>query len=437
MKKIFFLSGIMLIAFTSCKSHKTVKDDLIKVEDGHFIRNGKPWYFIGANYWYGAILGSKGEGGNRTRLIKELDLLKADGAENLRVLAGAEDPGGDPQRVSPALQTAPGVYNKDLLEGLDFFLSELGKRHMTAVLYLNNNWTWSGGFSQYVAWTRKPDTTNARGNGRRRFGFMGGGSFYQNDSAKQLFRNHIKFMLNRINQITGIPYKDDPAIMAWELANEPRPASNNAEDEFTEWINETAAYVKSIDPNHLVTTGSEGEMGCANDIGLFEKIHRSKNIDYLTIHIWPFNWRWLNPRDMAGTIDQSIKNTQDYLDRHLAIARKLNKPVVIEEFGMGRDGYSYKPGTPVTFRDRYYNTCLKRVVESASDKDLLAGADFWAYGGIGKPNPERQNNMWGPGDDYLGDPPMEAQGLNSVFNDDPTVKIIKDYSKQVAKAAER
>lgn len=46
--------------------------------------------FVGTNFWYGAILGSEGEGGNRERLHKELDFLKSIGINNLRVLVGAD-----------------------------------------------------------------------------------------------------------------------------------------------------------------------------------------------------------------------------------------------------------------------------------------------------------------------------------------------------------
>jgi len=50
-----------------------------------FIVNNKPWYFIGANYWYGGLLANDQKG--RERVKKELDFLKKKGVTNLRVMA--------------------------------------------------------------------------------------------------------------------------------------------------------------------------------------------------------------------------------------------------------------------------------------------------------------------------------------------------------------
>lgn len=149
--------GILLLG--SCNSRRetnsSVESQFISIKNGQFIRKGKPYYYIGTNYWYGASLGSSGEGGNRKRLVKELDLMKANGIDNLRILAGAEGPNGEPRRVSPAMQMEPGRYDENLLDGLDFLLDEMRKREMVAILFVNNAWEWFGGFSQYVNWHRR------------------------------------------------------------------------------------------------------------------------------------------------------------------------------------------------------------------------------------------------------------------------------------------
>ncbi len=142
MKRIATLL-IAAILTISCQSEKS----FIIVENSKFIKNGKPYHFVGTNYWYGALLGAKS--GNRERLLKELDELKAYGISNLRVLVGAEG-GSQDFTVREALQTEQGKYNEELLEGLDFLLSEMKKRDLTAILYLNNNWEWSGGMAKYL-----------------------------------------------------------------------------------------------------------------------------------------------------------------------------------------------------------------------------------------------------------------------------------------------
>ena len=134
----------------SCGHEKKDGDDFIRVENGHFVRNGKPYYYVGTNFWYGAILASEGNGGNRQRLSKELDEMKRMGIDNLRILVGSDGERGVTTKVEPTLQEKPGVYNDTILAGLDYLLQEMGKRQMVAVLYLNNSWEWSGGYGFYL-----------------------------------------------------------------------------------------------------------------------------------------------------------------------------------------------------------------------------------------------------------------------------------------------
>ena len=153
-KRNLILSMLLLLFALSCTttSQKQQTKDFVRVENGHFVRNGKPYYYVGTNFWYGAILGSEGEGGNRQRLCRELDSLKSMGIDNLRILVGSDGERGIAAKVEPTLQVAPGVYNDTIFAGLDYLLTEMSKRDMLAVLYLNNSWEWSGGYGQYLQW---------------------------------------------------------------------------------------------------------------------------------------------------------------------------------------------------------------------------------------------------------------------------------------------
>ena len=141
MKKLFTIILILTMTTFAVSSFAIEKNKAFASTDGcSFIINGKPYRFIGANFWYGAILGTEGTGGNRERLIKELDFLKSAGVDNLRVMIGADGLSGVPTKVEPTLQLKPGVYNDTIFDGLDFLLSEMRKREMYAVLFFTNSW---------------------------------------------------------------------------------------------------------------------------------------------------------------------------------------------------------------------------------------------------------------------------------------------------------
>ncbi len=108
-KRNLILSMLLLLFALSCTttSQKQQTKDFVRVENGHFVRNGKPYYYVGTNFWYGAISGSEGEGGNRQRLCRELDSLKSMGIDNLRILVGSDGERGVAAKVEPTLQVAP------------------------------------------------------------------------------------------------------------------------------------------------------------------------------------------------------------------------------------------------------------------------------------------------------------------------------------------
>lgn len=399
----------------------SAKKGFVQVKDGHFVRDGIPYYYVGTNFWYGAILGSEGQGGNRARLCKELDRMRAMGIDNLRILVGSDGQRGIKTKVEPTLQEAPGVYNDTILAGLDYLLMEMGKRRMVAVLYLNNSWEWSGGYGYYLEQAGEGKAPRPDEDGYP--AFMKFVARYATcEKAHQLFYDYVRFILSRTNRYTGLKYTDDPAIMSWQIGNEPRAFSTEALPAFEKWLAEASALIRSLDANHLVSIGSEGSWGCENDYGVYERICADKNIDYCNIHLWPYNWGWARADHLVEDLAVSCRNTKDYIDRHLAICARLSKPLVMEEFGYPRDGFSFSLSSTTEGRDGYYKYVFSLVGDNVEKGGYFAGCNFWGWGGFAKPRHEQ----WEVGDDYTGDPAQEAQGLNSVFvTDTTTLQVVK------------
>ena len=412
-----------------CQQKTMERQDFVRVEDGHFVRDGKPYYYVGTNFWYGAILGSEGQGGDRKRLCRELDEMKRMGIDNLRILVGADGERGVKTKVEPTLQVKPGVYNDTILAGLDYLLQEMGRRRMVAVLYLNNSWEWSGGYGFYL---------EHAGEGRQpRPDEVGYAAFMQamakyatNEKAHQLFYDYVRFILSRTNRYTGLKYVDDPAIMSWQIGNEPRAFSKEALPAFEKWIAEAAALIRSLDKNHLVSVGSEGAWGCENDLGAWTRISADENIDYCNVHLWPYNWGWAKPDSLTEHLPRACENTKKYIDEHLAVCDSLGKPLVMEEFGYPRDGFKFTLDSPTQGRDGYYKYVFSLVADNAEQGGKFAGCNFWGWGGFAKPRHEQ----WQVGDDYTNDPAQEAQGLNSVFaGDSSTLAVIKEQVDRMSR----
>ncbi len=406
----------------------------VTVKNHQFFIGNKPYYFIGTNYWYGTLLGlEKDKKRGIKRLRKELDFLKTNGVTNLRIMAGAEGSGliNGVTRVAPPLQPVQGKFNVEMLDGLDIILNEMGKRNLKAIIFFSNNWEWSGGFQQYLIWNnlvpKDQETRKLTWDEQRDIV----AKFYSCAPCKIAYNEQVNLVMNRTNKITKKKYINDSAIMAWELANEPRPMRPAANEDYKKWIADVTAMIKAKDKNHLVTLGHEGSIG-TESMPLFEEIHRDKNVDYLTIHIWAKNWGWFKEDKIAEGYSNVVEKATNYVNQHIAVAQKLNKPLVIEEFGLPRDGQSFDINSATTFRDDYYGKMFEFVAESAKSNGVLAGANFWAFGGTSRPI--KGQIFWKKGDDYMGDPPMEEQGLNTVFDSDQsTWKIINKYSKMLGK----
>jgi len=390
------------------------------------VRDGRPYYMTGFNYW-SAVAESRTPQG-RERVRRELTQLAAMGVSALRVLAMFEGPDDQPWRIRPSLQPRPGVFTPEGMDGLAWFLAELTERNMVAVLTLTNFWFWSGGMPQYLAWAGGGSIPypNPEGGGDWDAYQNFSASFFAHEKAQALFRKAIDAVV--------LPHKDSPAVLAWELANEPR-GRNHAAD-YRKWIGRTAEYIKKLDGNHLVTTGSEGDTPWPEGNGLDLKAdHASDAIDIVSFHVWPENWSWTRPGRLREDFDQVAALATRYIEDQVRKSEELGKPVLLLETGLARDDGSFEPSARTTFRDRYFDLVFDATHRSVQSCGALAGTFPWAWSGEGLPE---QPGGVGQQGMFTGDPPHERQGWYSVYAEDvSTVELVTAWSGRVREAVDR
>ena len=220
--------------------------------------------------------------------------------------------------VAPAYNDGP-----DGLQHLDYVIYRAGQLGLKLALPLVNNWSAFGGMDQYVRWN----------NGQYH------DEFYTDPTIRQWYKNWIEHVLNRVNTYTGIAYKDDPTIMMWELANEPRckgsgayPTSGNCTpDTIVAWADEMSRHIKRIDPKHLVSVGDEGFYNDPQSADWIENgsegvdtiaLTKLRKVDVMSFHLYPDHW------------GRTVEWGQDWIQRHLADAWDIKKPAILGEYGL-------------------------------------------------------------------------------------------------------
>jgi hypothetical protein len=307
-------------------------DGFVGVQGTQFTLNENPFYYTGTNNYYIGI----DPGITQAQVDEVLTSAKNMGISAVRAWGFNDGSGG--------LQTAPGVYDETVFKKLDYAIYKAGQLGIKLIIPFVNNWDDYGGMNQYVSWA----------------GTSGHDSFYTNTTCKTNYKNHINTLLNRANFYSGVAYKDDPTIMSWELANEPRAGNSTT---LKNWITEMSAYVKGLDSKHLLTTGVEGQ-----SISEFRTYHLNMpNIDFATMHIYSDYWGM----DLAAS--------KQYIDDRIVEANTmLRMPVILEEFGKYRDVAKPDPAVPTggtgntSTRDTYFQNFYDVVRENHG-----AGSNFW------------------------------------------------------------
>ncbi len=361
-------------------------------QDGKLQLNGKPFAFVGGNE---AGLPSSGSPAAVNQLVQ---LAAANQLNVLRVWVfidiGNQDGSNSVAGPENGLyfqywNGSEPAFNDGAtgLKNLDYAVYQAGQQGMKLVLTLTNNWTPGGGMDQYVRWA----------------GDSYHDQFYTDPKIRTWYEAWVNHLLNHVNAYTGKAYKDDPAIMTWELANEPRcqgtgdyPTSSSCNTgTLTNWINNESAYIKTIDHHHLVAVGDEGffctpggdQSGCSSgdDAAAFAAV---PSIDMVTMHLYT----------AASATDPNYG--ANYIKQHIALGKSLGKPTYLGEYGLQTGDH----------RAVIYNDWLENVFLNGG-----SGAMVWSLAG-GTPGPIAAESISG-------------LGLNQ---DAPLLDVIRNAAQDVA-----
>ncbi|KAL6759924.1 glycoside hydrolase superfamily [Haematococcus lacustris] len=315
-------------------------DEFVQRSGNQFKLKGKPFYFTGMNAYWWIDAASWGRSTGRRQVVQAMAAAKRLGMRVVRTWG-----------FNSRMPAAPGVYDEEQFQALDFIIYASGAHGLKLQLALGNFWNAYKAPEEFVWW----------GMGTNGKGIL---DFYGNANVKTLFKNHITAMLTRVNTFTGVAYKDDPAIMSWDVLNEPRcPACDTKElqDLAVGWMREMTDFTKQTAPKQLVALGTEGFF-TKDDV---TKLHLTNpgpgaecegedwirivalpSVDFATLHVYdrhmerqpvpPEGRTYIGDPDWMYCDDVCyLQWFPRYMQAHTeSLAATSNKPLVVQEYGM-------------------------------------------------------------------------------------------------------
>lgn len=327
-------------------------------------------------------------------------------------------------------QIAPGKYDPAGLEGLDYVLASAAAHNMTMILSFIDNWKYYNGVDQFIDWSETApartqpyprdesgDTdTSLWTDEQKKYEVVRHRLFFTDPGTKQLYKDHVKFILNRKNSVNGRIYKEDPTVLSWNLINEPRcetwiAANEGCHEDMDNWYQEMAEFVRTEDPNHLVSSGSEGFWGPSDPSRVSQNpqdwavqtgqdfLKNNKHMDFAVTHAWPDNWEIPNA--------QQGEFLGKWLDTHLDGAKTIGKPLLFEEFGKKLEDPE-NAGDIQELRDPVYQATYRSIEKAVQSGEPLLGSMYWKW-----------------------DTPTIEKGPYGVSATDSTMKIINSHAKKM------
>ncbi len=325
-------------------------DRFVRVEGTRFVVAGRPLRFVGANV---AVMHGPA---HRAALTDVLDAVRADGLGVVRVWALGEAAAGAPDWARDyAFRVGDDAWVESSFVHLDRVLAAAAERGLRVIVVLANRWADYGGLPRYLREAGLLPADDAR----REPTELELGAFYDCAPCAARYRAHATRVVGRVNTLTGVAYRDDPTIFAWELANEltAHPRDRAA---LLRWVGDAARHVRSLDPHHLVAAGHLG-YARRSDRDTWLAVQRLPEIDYADAHAYPLRSGGVRTRAaLARFVDDRAQ-----LAHHVA-----HKPLVWGELGFGGGRRALLGGTRAAWFEAFLAQCRR---------DGVAGALVWHY----------------------------------------------------------
>jgi hypothetical protein len=172
-------------------------------------------------------------------------------------------------------------YNEEAFRNFDLMLKLANQQHIRLIIPLINNWPWQGGREDLAAWRGKSKD-----------------DFWTDPQLISDFEDIIRHVMTRTNTLTRVRYADDKAVLCWETGNEVRGAT-------PQWTETIAAFIKSIDKNHLVMDGY--------DAGIRPEILDAPDVDIVTTHHYPSSGNALSLGDQIRADAKLVAGKKAYI----------------------------------------------------------------------------------------------------------------------------
>ncbi|PIE17170.1 MAG: hypothetical protein CSA65_09560 [Proteobacteria bacterium] len=314
----------------------------VRVRGKSFELDGKPFYFVGANLnvMHGPTARAQAK---RTIAAAARDRLRVG-----RIWAFGEGnaDASSWDRAHTLFRAGPKGWIEAAFLHLDRVLVAARRHKLRLIITLSNRWKDYGGIPMYLRWLGQRD--------RQAYGFHD--RFFTLPAARALFLAHLRRVVSRVNSVSGVPYRDDPTIFAWELQNElsgvPEVAAARRR-----WVTTMAAEVRRLDPNHMVVPGV---------LGYFLRHQRRPWIQMCKLPAVSYCDQHVYPEEHALT--RGARGLRRFVDDRVQLAHHVvGKPIVFGEFGFADRGSSAR-------RARRHGVLLRQLFRDGGD-----GALVWIY----------------------------------------------------------